>query len=281
MRFRITGKRSVTDERVAFSARRRRLVGKGPPERPAAAQGALTNAQSGVAAQEGVAKAPAHSDSFVAALEEVLAKLEDPAAGDDICERVSPQKVPAPPRRSSRMKKQAVVAKEVAPLEIPQGASPAPPATMTMPACDAVAQQAPDDEGGQELVYSRKLFDALLSRLPMEDQGSAEHLMQVDDLAREIALELTQQLRDPRMQLRALLFNIRDKQNPDFWREVISGDIHPWTIPKLPTGDMASLAKRTARHEQRNEYLNEHVLKQKMHIDRHKLAAYRAVTAKH
>lgn len=92
---------------------------------------------------------------------------------------------------------------------------------------------------------SAKVHHALLERLP---QLPAEvRAPDLEGLAREIALELGRQLENPRLQLRSLLWNLRDTRNSDFVRQVAARAITPQQLPTLPSECMASAAKRTER----------------------------------
>lgn len=83
------------------------------------------------------------------------------------------------------------------------------------------------------------------------DGTTREDGIETEDLeriARDIERGLQERFRDNekgyKAQLRTILFNLRDKQNPDFKRNLRRGDVQPETLATLSPEDMASDRKK-------------------------------------
>lgn len=95
------------------------------------------------------------------------------------------------------------------------------------------------------------IYEAMSNRLPQllleRDFLGLEQPEDLEDLAQEVTLEFQQQLQNPRPQLRALIWNLRDEKNTDFVLDVITKVIMPQQLPLLATEEMASKAARSER----------------------------------
>lgn len=93
--------------------------------------------------------------------------------------------------------------------------------------------------------------EAMAKRLPRllsdRDYLGPEQPRELEELAREVTLEFQQQLQNPRPQLRALIWNLRDEKNTDFVHDVVTRAIKPQQLPLLATEEMASKAVRSER----------------------------------
>merc|ERR1712178_291491 len=135
-----------------------------------------------------------------------------------------------------------------------------------------------------------KVSEAILGRSSDWPQGTHENSAppsagQVDQLAKEIAAEFTsqwQKLKNPRLQLRTLLWNLRDVQNPDFVRMVACRDIAPQQLPCISSEDMASAAKQSQRAVLRERHLQESTLHRSLSgmVDQRALQAYKALVSR-
>lgn len=97
----------------------------------------------------------------------------------------------------------------------------------------------------------------------------------------EFNLQWTQ-MKSPRLQLRTLMWNLRDTQNPDFVRLVIAREIAPEQLPKITSEDMASAAKQTERAVLRERHERESTLQRSLSgmVDESALSAYKALCSR-
>lgn len=88
---------------------------------------------------------------------------------------------------------------------------------------------------------------SLLQEALREKEGREEEAT-TSKVAEEIEKELTKEFGDNgkayKAQLRTLLFNLRDKRNPDFRRNILSGSIPASRLPLMKAEEMASDRKK-------------------------------------
>lgn len=140
-----------------------------------------------------------------------------------------------------------------------------------------------------------KLQSAILARMPkMPQDGSSTAgelrayqigCNQVAKVSQEIAMEFSIQwthLKSPRVQLRTLLFNLRDPQNPDFVRLVATRKIAPRQLPWISSEEMASTAKQSERAVLRERHVQETTLRRSLSgmVDQGAFQAYKAMVSR-
>jgi len=161
------------------------------------------------------------------------------------------------------------------------------------PTADDFSIPAMSEEANAQCV--EKLQCAILARMPkMPRDGSATArelracqigCNEVTKVSQEIAMEFSTQwthLKSPRVQLRTLLFNLRDPQNPDFVRLVATRKIAPRQLPWITSEEMASTAKRSERQVLRERHVQETTLRRSLSgmVDQGALQAYKAMVSR-
>jgi len=131
-----------------------------------------------------------------------------------------------------------------------------------------------------EAEAAKRLVDVLAARLPHSADGAERHGLELT--ASQIAKELWVQLHNPRPQLRAILWNLRDPQNPDFAQRVASGLTTASELPTLSSEQMASSTKQAERLSMRERAVQESTLKRRLSaaMDLQAVQAFRALTSR-
>jgi hypothetical protein len=130
--------------------------------------------------------------------------------------------------------------------------------------------------------------DSILGRLATWTQycsGHAPSQEDVEKVSHEIAIEFSTQwglMKNPRVQLRTILWNLRDVQNPDFIGSIVTGKISPKELPMITSENMASAAKQSERAVLRERHLQDSILHRSMSgiVDQGKLQAYKALVSR-
>jgi len=89
-------------------------------------------------------------------------------------------------------------------------------------------------------------------------------------------------MNNPRLQLRTLLWNLRDAQNPDFVRWVVTRAITPQQLPRITSEEMASAVKQSERAVLRERHVQESTLRKGFSgmVDQGALQAYKALVSR-
>lgn len=156
------------------------------------------------------------------------------------------------------------------------GSSPAA-ARVASPAWARRRSAAPEPA---EIEAAKRLSEVLVARV-WDAVDHAEQL-RLELVASQVARELWTQLRNPRPQLRTILWNLRDPQNPDFAQRVASGLTKASELPTLASEHMASSTKQAERSLLRERAVQESTLKRRLSgaMDPQALAAFRALASR-
>jgi len=154
-----------------------------------------------------------------------------------------------------------------------------PPAAV-MVASPAWARRRSGAREPAEVEAAKRLSEVLSARLLDSSDGAEQHRLEL--VASQIARELWVQLRNPRPQLRSILWNLRDPQNPDFAQRVASGLTTTSELPALASEHMASSTKQAERLLRRERVVQESTLKRRLSgaMDPQALAAFRALASR-